>query len=135
MPSKELCPILKMRAQLIPLFCVLAVAASAQSPQPPQQPAEQVGDLTPPRAAYSFPQRQTLTYSVDWRVFPAGTAVIRFDQDGDRERISATADTVGAIDMLFHVADRFQLRRHTFIGGDDFVECVGDLSRYPGQIT
>jgi hypothetical protein len=45
---------------------------------------------------------------VDWRVFPAGTAVIHFEQAGDRERIAASADTIGAINMLFHVADRFQ---------------------------
>ena len=64
--------------------------------------------LAPPRPGYSFPQKQTLTYAVDWRVFPAGTAVIHFEQAGDRERIAASADTIGAINMLFHVADRFQ---------------------------
>ena len=45
---------------------------------------------------------------MDWRVFPAGTAVLRFEAAGDRERISASADTTGAINMLFHVSDRFQ---------------------------
>ena len=64
--------------------------------------------LTPPRAGFAFPQKRTLTYSVDWRVFPAGTAVIHFESDGDREKISATADTIGAINMIFHVGDRFQ---------------------------
>ncbi len=70
--------------------------------------AQQAATLPAPRPGYSFPQRQTLTYAVDWRVFPAGTAVIHFETAGDRERISATADTIGAINMLFHVADRFQ---------------------------
>jgi hypothetical protein len=74
-----------------------AVVAQAQAPQ-----------LPPPRSGFSFPQRQTLTYSVDWRVFPAGTAVIRFDSYGDRERLSASADTIGAINLLFHVSDHFQ---------------------------
>jgi len=64
--------------------------------------------LAPPRAGFSFPQKQTLTYSVDWRVFSAGTAVIHFEQAGDRERIAASADTSGAINMIFHVADNFQ---------------------------
>jgi Protein of unknown function (DUF3108) len=64
--------------------------------------------LAAPRAGYSFPQRQTLTYTVDWRVFQAGTAVIHFEQAGDRERIAASADTSGAINMIFHVADNFQ---------------------------
>ncbi len=52
--------------------------------------------------------RQTLTYTVDWRVFPAGTAVIHFEAAGDRERITGTADTIGAINLLFHVADHFE---------------------------
>ena len=64
--------------------------------------------LAPPRAGYSFAQKQTLTYTVDWRVFQAGTAVIHFEQVGDRERITASADTSGAINMIFHVADNFQ---------------------------
>jgi Protein of unknown function (DUF3108) len=64
--------------------------------------------LMPPRPGYSFPQRQTLTYAVDWRVFPAGSAVIHFEQAGDRERIIASAYTSGAINLIFHVADNFQ---------------------------
>lgn len=64
--------------------------------------------LAPPRVGFSFPQKQTLTYSVDWRVFPAGTAVLRFEAVGDRERLTANADTSGAINLLFHVSDRFQ---------------------------
>lgn len=64
--------------------------------------------LPPPRPGFAFPQKQTLTYSVDWRVFPAGTAVVHFVIDGDREKISATADTIGAINMLFRVSDKFQ---------------------------
>jgi hypothetical protein len=64
--------------------------------------------LPPPRAGYSFPQHQNLTYAVDWRVFPAGTAVIRFESTEDRERIVASAYTSGAINLIFHVADNFE---------------------------
>jgi 3D (Asp-Asp-Asp) domain-containing protein len=91
---------LKTRANAVSLFCAFALAAAAYG--------QQAATLAPPRAGYSFPQKQTLTYSVDWRVFPAGTAVIHFEAAGDRERIAASADTIGAINMLFHVADRFQ---------------------------
>jgi hypothetical protein len=45
---------------------------------------------------------------VDWRVFPAGTATLRFEAEGDRERLYATAGTSGALNLLFHVDDRFQ---------------------------
>jgi hypothetical protein len=45
---------------------------------------------------------------VDWRVFTAGTAVVHFEAAGDLEHVSATADTSGAINLLFHVSDKFQ---------------------------
>ena len=64
--------------------------------------------LSPPRPGFSFPQKQILTYSVDWRVFPAGIAVVHFEAAGDRERIIASANTSGAINLLFHVSDNFQ---------------------------
>ena len=91
-----------MKTRTIPakLFCALALAAAAHGQQTVQ--------LAPPRAGFSFPQKQTLIYSVDWRVFPAGTSVLHFEATGDRERITANADTIGAINMLFHVGDRFQ---------------------------
>jgi hypothetical protein len=41
-------------------------------------------------------------------VFSAGTAVLHFETTGDRERLTANADTSGAINLLFHVSDRFQ---------------------------
>lgn len=98
--QKEPSLTVKMRATVKTILCVFALAAAAWGQQMPSLP--------PPRAGFVFPQKQTLTYSVDWRVFSAGTATIRFEAIGDRERVSATADTVGAINLLFHVSDRFQ---------------------------
>ncbi|MGA3263344.1 MAG: DUF3108 domain-containing protein [Terracidiphilus sp.] len=89
-----------MRTTVASFFCALALAAVAHG--------QQVAPLTPPRAGFSFPQKQTLTYAVDWRVFPAGTAVLHFEAMGDRERLTATADTIGAINLIFHVSDHFQ---------------------------
>jgi len=85
------------------VFCAIALAA-----MPSLNLAQQTPPLPPPRAGYSFPQKQTLIYSVDWRVFSAGTAVLRFEAAGERENITASADTSGAINLLFHVSDRFQ---------------------------
>jgi len=64
--------------------------------------------LKPPMAGFPFPAKQTLTFTVDWRVFTAGTAVFHLEQVGTVEKISATADTVGGVTMLFPVVDRFQ---------------------------
>ena len=82
------------------LLCFLTGALTAAGQQLPT--------LTPPRTGFSFPQKQTLPYAVDWRVFPAGTAVLHFEENGGLERISANADTIGAINLLFHVGDSFQ---------------------------
>ena len=91
---------MKKRTTVVTIFCALVLACVAHG--------QQAAQLPPPRAGYSFPQKQTLTYTVDWRVFTAGMAVLHFEATGDRERITANADTVGAINMLFHVGDRFQ---------------------------
>jgi Protein of unknown function (DUF3108) len=70
--------------------------------------AQQIQPLLPPRPGYSFPVHQTLTYGVDWRVFTAGTAVLHLDAEGDQEHVSATADSIGTINMLYRVVDKFQ---------------------------
>jgi hypothetical protein len=100
---KEPFSTVKTRSIAMTILCALALAALV-----PLTVAQQVSPLTPPRQGFSFPQKQTLTYSVDWRVFPAGTAIMHFEATGDRERITAKADTIGAINLLFHVGDRFQ---------------------------
>jgi hypothetical protein len=82
------------------LLCAVALVAGSV--------AQQAGPLTSPKAGFSFPQKQTLTYAVDWRVFPSGTAVLHFEANGSTERITANADTMGAINLLFHVGDKFQ---------------------------
>jgi Protein of unknown function (DUF3108) len=84
------------------LFCLMVLAAA------PSSGAAQLPVLRPPQAGYSFPTRQTLTYEVDWRVFPAGTAVLHLEADGDRQKVTAMADTIGAITMLYRVSDKYQ---------------------------
>jgi len=90
----------KTRTTAVLFFCALVLAVAARG--------QQTSLLPPPRAGFSFPQKQTLSYSVDWRVFTAGTAIVHFEAAGDQEHVSATADTSGAINLLFHVSDKFQ---------------------------
>ena len=70
--------------------------------------APQGTPLPPPRPGFSFPAKQTLTYSVDWRVFPAATATVHLEANGPNERLTVNADTTGAINLLFHISDKFQ---------------------------
>lgn len=64
--------------------------------------------LTPPEPGYVFPERETLTFSVDWRVFNGGTAVFHLERQGSVEKVNASADTVGNLTMIFPVMDRFE---------------------------
>lgn len=92
------------------LCATLAVGAglSAQILSRTPAPPRPIPPLQPPIAGFEYPQQQTLTFTVDWRVFTAGIAVFHLDQVGDVLKISATADSIGAINMLFPVVDRFQ---------------------------
>jgi hypothetical protein len=99
--NKELRLPVKTRTTAALIFCALcAFAVGVRGQNAPSLPA--------PRPGFSFPQKQTLSYSVDWRVFPAGTAVVHFEAAGDAEHVSANAETSGAINLLFHVSDHFQ---------------------------
>jgi hypothetical protein len=76
----------------------------------PSAPAVQrpIPVLAPIPANFDYPQHQTLTFTVDWRVFTAGTAVFHLDQTNGQVKVSATADSIGAVNLLFPVVDRFQ---------------------------
>jgi hypothetical protein len=64
--------------------------------------------LQAPTPGYEFPARETLTFDVDWRVFTAGTAVFHLEQQGNLQKVTATADTIGGTNMLFPVVDKFE---------------------------
>jgi hypothetical protein len=111
----------------IPL-CIVLVAVGTARPGHAQllglggsKPATPVviPTLQPPTSGYVFPLRQTLTFTVDWRVFTGGTAVFHLEQQGDKLKVSATADTVGAVNMMFPVVDRFQSSMDTRTGCSD----------------
>jgi hypothetical protein len=110
------------------VFCASVLAAPALGQilgigtKPPAPPVV-IPTLQPPAAGYEFPQHQTLTFSVDWRVFTGGLAVFHLVRDGDQLRITANGDTVGAVNMLFPVVDRFQSSINTTTG------CSGGFSK------
>ena len=86
-------------------------------------PPVQIPTLQPPVPGFGFPLRQTLTFTVDWRVFTGGIAVFHLEQADDQLKVTATADTVGAVNMLFPVVDRFQSSMDTRTG------CSGGFSK------
>ena len=95
------------------VFCYALLASLFVAPfalaQKEGVPPAQAPPVIPPAAGYGFPQHETLTFAVDWRVFTAGRAVFQLDQQQPNlMKVQATADTVGATNMIYQVIDRFQ---------------------------
>ena len=61
---------------------MLAGGVRAPAQQQPSQ-ASPIPALQAPPPGYVFPARQTLIYTVDWRVFTAGTATFHVEQQGN----------------------------------------------------
>jgi hypothetical protein len=76
----------------------------------------QIPTLQPPPPGYVFPAKEMLSYTVDWRVFTAGTAVFQLERQGSLQKITATANSVGGVTMLFPVVDTFQAAFDTATG-------------------
>jgi hypothetical protein len=64
--------------------------------------------ITSPQPPYSFPNGQTFSYDVEWRLLTAGTAILRLEAVGSEERATATADSNGVVSVLYPVHDRFE---------------------------
>lgn len=114
------------RFALIPLVLLLAISATvAQAParpqaaKPPQLPTDTIGPqsyIRKPPETYGFPNGETLHYTAEWRLWNAGVATLRMDGNGGEQKVSATADSIGFVSLLYKVTDRFEayFDRNTF---------------------
>src|SRR5580692_9005099 len=80
------------------------------------EPPQATPALHPPRPGYAFPARPTLNCAVDWPLFPSGIVSFHQEADGEMQRVTVTADTAGAVNLLFRVSDRFQSSFHRSTG-------------------
>lgn len=71
-------------------------------------PAVSNSKVEPPVSAYSYPDRQTFTYSVDWRLVNAGTTTLHLDTVNGERHVVASADSTGAVALLYHIHDRLE---------------------------
>ena len=85
---------------------MLLTASISATPQAQNTAALPRIDSTP--TEYVFPAKETLHYEVDWRVFPAGTASIHLELQGDVMRVTGEGETIEALNLLFRVSDKFQ---------------------------
>lgn len=76
-----------------------------------------------PEPTYRPPVGQTLTYGAEWRVFNAGTATLRLEQNGQQTHVFGAADAAGAVALLYRVRDRYES------AFDSSTFCSKDLSK------
>jgi hypothetical protein len=87
------------------LFVAGLLMAQAGEPAGPSAPS---AHIAPPPPNYPFPDSQSYIYSAEWHMLTAGTGVIRMGILGDGRKVVATAESAGAVNVLFPVRDRFE---------------------------
>ncbi|MGA8538918.1 MAG: DUF3108 domain-containing protein [Terriglobales bacterium] len=98
------------RALLTPVgfLCFLIAPLSPQQPAASVGPAPQHMAIVPPRPNYPFPDGQSYVYSAEWHLITAGSGVVRMDVTGNERKVTATAESSGAVNVIFPVHDRFE---------------------------
>jgi hypothetical protein len=64
--------------------------------------------IVPPAPTYRYPDGVTYYYNAEWRMWTAGTAMLRMESVGGSKKISASADSAGVVALLYTVHDRFE---------------------------
>ena len=91
---------------------ILLVGASPRAQQ--AAPTDSIGPapaaIVAPRPNYAFPDGRSYVYSAEWHLITAGIGVVRMDVAGNERKVTATAESSGAVNVLFPVHDRFESR-------------------------
>jgi hypothetical protein len=95
------------------LVCLIfLIAAVLPAQQSPPTTTNTIGpapvQIAPPRPNYPFPDGKSYVYSAEWHLITAGTAIVRMDATGNDRKVTATAESAGAVNVIFAVHDRFE---------------------------
>lgn len=97
-------------AYLAACMAVIVTVLPAQQAQVPQ--ASTIGpapvQIAPPRPNYPFPDGRSYVYSAEWHLITAGTGVVRMEVAGNDRKVTASAESSGAVNVIFPVHDRFE---------------------------
>ena len=98
----------KLRFPALFLICVAGFGqGTAKAPAPPSANVGATYAIQPLSTAFHLPAGQSFVYEADWRLWTAGNATIKLENSGAEYHVSATADSIGVVAMLYRVADRF----------------------------
>jgi hypothetical protein len=92
-------------------FAVLLASGQASAPARPSQTQAVIGPeshIQPPSPSYRPARGETYYYAAEWRLWSAGTAMLRTGPEGPDQKIFSRADSAGFVSALYPVHDRFQ---------------------------
>jgi len=84
------------------------MSSTAEQSSSPTVSAAPAVKMIPPPPGYRFPNGQTYIYSVEWRMFTAGTARVTMEPAGANQRVTAIEDSAGLVDVIYRIHDRFE---------------------------
>jgi hypothetical protein len=94
------------------LLLITSLLIATLSPAQPGFPTSTIGAaparIAPPRPNYPFPDSRSYVYAAEWHLITAGTGVVRMDTAGNDRKVTATAESSGAVNVIFPVHDRFE---------------------------
>ena len=94
---------------LTALFCLLmAHDLDSQQPAPTASISAALPQVTPPPPNYPFPDGEGYVYAAEWHLITAGTGVVKMEPNGNNRKVTATAESQGAVNVIFPVHDRFE---------------------------
>ncbi len=98
----------------VSLLLLLVVGLPAQPGRIAGQAQASIGAapvrVEPPRPNYLFPDGRSYVYAAEWHLITAGTGVVRMDIAGNERKVTATAESLGVVNVIFPVHDHFESR-------------------------
>jgi hypothetical protein len=94
------------------VLLLLEISATLQAQQ--SAPISTIGPapvhIAPPRPNYPFPDGRGYVYSAEWHLITAGTGTVKMEVAGNERKVTATAESSGAVNVIFPVRDHFESR-------------------------
>ena len=90
------------------LWCQPANVLYGQQNTPAASIGQARPQIVPPPPNYRFPDAQSYVYAAEWHLITAGTGVVRMEAAGNERKVTATAESQGAVNVIFPVHDRFE---------------------------
>jgi Protein of unknown function (DUF3108) len=107
---REIRGLLKLAGLFFGLVFLMSAMSAAQQGAVTDTIGPAPAQISPPRPNYPFPDGRGYVYSAEWHLINAGTGLVRMDVDGDKRKVTATAESSGAVNVIFPVHDRFESR-------------------------